>query len=56
MSGIGLEICEIVRILRNKNDFVWMVKPMATCKILFNMKPLKLFKNAQRKVDENQAS
>ena len=31
MPGLGLEICEISRILRNKqNDFVWMV----ACKVL----------------------
>ena len=34
MPGIGLEICEISRILRNKNDFVWMVKPTVACKVL----------------------
>ena len=32
--GIGLEFCEISRILRNKTIFVWMVKPMAVCKVL----------------------
>ena len=31
MPGISLEICEILRILRNKTIFVWMVKPMAAC-------------------------
>ena len=31
--GIGLEMFEILRISRN-HDFVWMVKPMAPCKVL----------------------
>ena len=31
---IGLEICEICEILRNKNNIVWMVKPMAVWKEL----------------------
>ena len=33
MPGIGLEICEISRILRKQNDFIWMVKPMVACKV-----------------------
>ena len=30
----GLEICEISRLFSNKNDFVWVVKPMDACKVL----------------------
>ena len=36
MTGIGLEMCEISRILIKHNHFVWMVKPMAACKTLTN--------------------
>ena len=35
IPGIG---SEMLRILRNKNDFVWMMKPMAckvSCKVLY---------------------
>ena len=39
MPGIGLEICEISRIFKQQNDFVWMVKPMAACKVL-NLNPM----------------
>ena len=34
MPGIGLEICEILRILKNNIFWVWMVKPMAAGKVL----------------------
>ena len=37
MLGIGLEFCEISRILRSKTMLLWVVKPvipMAVCKVL----------------------
>ena len=31
MPGTGLEMCDI---LKKQHDFVWMVQPMVTCKVL----------------------
>ena len=34
MPGIGLEIFVILENFEKQNDFVWMVKPLAACKVL----------------------